>query len=300
MRRTRNGRRGAERRLVGWRGSLAALAAATAAFVVLGASTASAGATLVRVVDTSAWRHPSPDPSGIARIGSTDRYVVVDGEVEETRQWEGANVWFTRASLRPLSSWSTRRFTDEPTDVAMPSRHLAYISDDSGHRIFRVKAGRDGRFGTADDGVSAFSTRTFRCRDPEGVAFSRGTLFIVNGEGRKIFRLQRGRDDRFGTDDDVIHVFSTADLGLREPEGVSAYGGDVFLVSRRERVIVRATRAGALVERYDLSSSGIDHPSGISVSMEGGDLRARVTDRGVDNDTRRGENDGAIYVFTLT
>lgn len=300
MLRIRIGARGATRGRSRRRGSLALIAATAAIITVVGASTASAGATLVRVVDTSVWRHPSPDPSGIARIGSTNRFVVVDGEVDETRHWESANVWVTRGSLRPVTSWSTRRFTNEPTDIAMPSPRLAYISDDSGHRVFRVKAGADGRLGTADDNVSAFSTRTFRCRDPEGIAFARGTLFIVNGEGRKIVRLQRGRDHRFGTEDDRIHVFGTTALGLREPEGVAAFGGDVYLVSRREQVIVRATPAGELVTRYDISSSGIDRPSGITVSMEDGVLQARVTDRGVDNDERRHENDGAIYVYALT
>ena len=99
------------------RASIAVVLAAT--FVVgIDASSAIGGsASLERVVDTSAWHHPSPDPTGIARIGSTNRFAVVDGEVEETELWKRSNVWSTRPTLQPLGSWSATRFTFEPRGV---------------------------------------------------------------------------------------------------------------------------------------------------------------------------------------
>jgi hypothetical protein len=267
--------------------------------VGIGGSPATAGsASLERVVDTSAWHHPSPDPTGIARIGSTNRFVVVDGEVEETALWKRSNVWSTRPTLRPLGSWSATRFTFEPADVAMPSRRLAYLSDDDSDRIIEIKTGPDLAFGTPDDLATGLYTRPLSL-DPEGIAIGEGTLIIADGDAQRVVRLGRGADGVFGTEDDVIHRFSTAPLGLSDPEGIAFVEGNLFIVSRADGVIVQTTRSGAFVDSYDISSSGILHPSGIAVTAEDGALTASVTDRGIDNEART-ENDGRIYVFSLS
>ena len=257
-------------------------------------------ATLVRVIDTTLWRRPSPDPSGISRVGTTSRFVVVDGEVEEIPSlWHHANMWFTRRSLQPLGSVSTRRFSDEPTDISMPSARLAYISDDNKKLIFRVTAGRDHRFGTADDRVTSFSTRRYRCTDPEGIAFAGSTLFIGDGDQNKICRVERGPDRRFGTRDDVLQTFDTVALGVRDPEGVTVMGDELFFIGRRDRLIVRTTWSGDLIATYSMETSGIMNPSGIAVSEQNGALLARVTERGVDNNDDPNENDGRIYIFDI-
>jgi hypothetical protein len=269
--------------------------------LVLGAdgSPATAGsASLERVVETSAWHHPSPDPTGIARIGSTNRFLVVDGEGEESALWKAPNVWRTRPSLEPLASWSSARHTAEPTDVAMPSRRLAYLSDDSNDRIIEIEAGPDLAFGTPDDRATGLYTRPFSL-DPEGIAVGEGTLIIANGDYHRVVRLGRGTDGVFGSEDDVVHRFSTAPLGLSDPEGIAFFESNLFIVSRDESVIVQTTRSGALVDSYDISSSGILHPSGIAVMAKRGTITAWVTDQGIDNDTAR-ENDGRIYVFSLS
>ena len=97
----------------------------------------------------------------------------------------------------------------------------------------------------------------------------------------------------------MVHAFSTKPLRLSDPEGIAFLNGHLFIVSRDDGVIVQTTRTGAFVDRYDISSSGIAHPSGIAVTAEDGAITAWVTDRGVDNDTRT-ENDGRIYVFSLS
>ncbi len=275
-----------------------AVLAATLIVGVDGPSAIAGSASLERVVDTSAWHHPSPDPTGISRIGSMDRFVVVDGEGEESALWKASNFWRTRSTLQPLASWSTVRFTSEPTDVAMPSRRLAYLTDDDSDRIIVIKTGPDLAFGTPDDVASGLYTRPFSL-DPEGIAVGDGTLIIANGDYHRVVRLGRGTDGVFGTEDDVTHGFSTKPLGLSEPEGIAFLDGNLFIVSREDGVIVQTTRKGAFVDRYDISSSGIVHPSGIAVTAEDGALTAWVTDRGIDNDTFR-ENDGRIYVFSLS
>ena len=290
-----------------------ALVLAIASVFATGSQPASAGSpegaaaggrevSLVRVVDTWDWHRPSPDPSGISRIGHTSRFVVVDGEVDETRLWHGANVWFTRRSLRPLEVWSTRMFSSEPTDVAMPTRRLIFLSDDGRRRVFRVRAGRDGDFGTPDDEMTSFSTRSFRSGDPEGLAFGRGTLFIADGDATQVFRVDPGRDGRFGGgvhNDDRVTSFDTRRLGLDEPEGIAYFAGDLFMVSRDNDLIVRTTLDGDIVATYDISFARIKNPSGIAVLRNNASLMAYVTDRGVDNNLQPSENDGMVFAFSL-
>ncbi|HYF11062.1 MAG TPA: hypothetical protein VEC09_02070 [Actinomycetota bacterium] len=263
-----------------------------------GAPAIAGSASLRRIVDTSAWHHPSPEPTGISRVGSTDRFVVVDGEVDETALWQASNVWSVRPTLHPLGSWSSDRYTFEPTDVVMPSRRLVYLSDDDSDRIIAIEAGPDRAFGTQDDLATGHYTRSFSL-DPEGIAVGAGKLFIANGDFQRVVRLLRGTDGVFGTEDDVVRGFSTKPLGLSDPEGIAFFEGNLFIVSRADGVIVQTKRSGAFVDSYDISSSGIVRPSGIAVTAEDGALTAWVTDRGSRNDGRIA-NDGRIYVFSLS
>jgi hypothetical protein len=263
-----------------------------------GSSAMAGSASLRRVVDTSAWHRPSPDPTGISRVGSTDRFVVVDGEVDETAHWKASNVWSIRQALHPLGSWSSDRFTFEPTDIAMPSRRLAYLTDDDSDRIIAVATGPDRAFGTPDDRARGLYTRSFSL-DPEGIAVGAGKLFIANGDFQRVVRLLRGTDGVFGTEDDVVRGFSTKPLGLSDPEGIAFFEGNLFIVSRADGVIVQTRRSGAFVDSYDISLSGIVRPSGIAVRAEDGTLTAWVTDRGSRNGGRIA-NDGRIFVFSLS
>ena len=53
-----------------------------------------------------------------------------------------------------VSSRTLKKFTVEPEDLAMDSRHRAlYVTDDDLDRVFKDKAGKDGVFGTRDDVV---------------------------------------------------------------------------------------------------------------------------------------------------
>lgn len=279
---------------------IASVILATFIIGIDGSSAFAGSASLERVVDTSAWHDPSPDPSGISRVGATNRFVVVDSEVEETTLWKASNVWFTRPTLAPVASWPSVRFTYEPSDVAMPSRRIAYLSDDDSDRIIEIKTGPDLVFGTPDDLARGVYTDWFGSPDPEGIAVGDAGLLIVNGEDQRIVRLDFGTDGRFGTEDDGVHRFSTQAVGLSDPEGIAYLDGNLFIVSRVEGVIVQTTVTGAFVDRYDISSSGIVNPSGIAVTTDDRALTAWVTDRGIDNDTTSTENDGRVFVFSLS
>lgn len=271
--------------------------------LILPAGPAAATPTVDQVIDTSAWRKPSPDPSGIAYLRRADRFLIVDGEVEETPHWRRRNLWLIDADGSVIRAWNSTPYSAEPTDVAVQRRTI-YLTDDDRDRVFRVRRGRDHHLGTRDDEVLSFSTRRFGVRDPEGLAYARGSLFIaegLDGGSPAIYRVSPGRNRRFeGRGDDVIEKYRASDLGLRDPEGIAYADGSLFIVGRgAEHVIVRATLRGELIETIDLRGTGLVHASGIAVVKDGETLVAYVTDRRVDNLADPNENDGQIVVLTL-
>jgi hypothetical protein len=267
----------------------------------------------VRVTPTSGWAEPSPDPMGLAYQRWKGRLVVVDSEVEETGLFAGVNVWFTSPAGQAGRSWATTAFSREPTDVAVRGKRTLFISDDNQDRVFIVRRGPDRRWGTADDVVRSFSTRPFRCRDPEGLEFAGGSLFITDGNDRRVYRVDPGPNRRFDgvppVGDDVVTSFGTGALGLRDPEDL-AYDRDtglLYLISRVDPVIVRTTLTGDLVDQIDLSSLGLVAPAGITLAPGSDDPSAWhvfIADRGIDNDANKGgdpeENDGRLVEFALT
>ena len=289
-------------------------AIAVVAVIVLATSVAATGAATastkaVRVTATSSWSPPSPDPAGIAYVASAGRFVVVDCDVDELALWQGASAWSVAPNGSASSSWSVRTFTSEPSDVASKNPSTLMFSDDSRKRIVTVIRGSDGAWGTSDDVSSAFSTTAFGSNDPEGLALGGGSLFVSDGDGRKVYRLTAGPNKVFDgvapTGDDVLaDTFNTAPLGLSDPEGITfdAATGHLFLVSTLEDVIVEATVRGARVATYDISSANVKNPGGIALapaSNGSGVRHAYVVDRGADNSSTPGENDGRLFEFAL-
>jgi DNA-binding beta-propeller fold protein YncE len=267
-------------------------------------------AVTVRVTRTSAWTPPSPDTGGITYMPAERRLIVTDSEVDETNVWAGKNVWFTTLKGRPIRSFSTARYTKEPTDVAVGKKGLTlYFSDDDLHRIFIVHRGPDRRWGTWDDPVSSFSTLSFGSRDAEGIAFGGRSLFVTDGKvTHLIFRLRPGPNGRFDgappAGDDVVTQFDTGPLGLSVPEGVAFDHAShhLYITGRRSRVILITTVNGALLNRIDISFSGIVYPSGIALapaSDGSSKTHVYVVARGVDNNADPGENDGKLFEFAL-
>ncbi|HUF59499.1 MAG TPA: hypothetical protein VMR89_08480 [Actinomycetota bacterium] len=266
-------------------------------------------ASRVRVTLTSLWVKPSPDPTGLAYHRGQRQLLVVDSEVEETRRWAGANIWRVRLGGRVSRSWSLMRFTREPTDIAFKDRRILFISDDNEDRVFRVQRGPDKIWGTRDDAITSFPTRPFGSRDPEGLEVALGSVWVADGESARIYRVRPGRDGRFNgappVGDDVVTSFDTLGLGLRDPEDLVYDGatGLLYLVSAKDDVIVRTTRAGVLVDTIDLSPFGLIAPAGITLAPGSRDRSVRnvyISDRGIDNGPDPNENDGRIFEFALT
>lgn len=270
-------------------------------------------ASKLRVVRTSRWNRPSPDPVGLAYHRPKGRLIVVDSEVEETPRWARANIWFAKTGGAVTRSWSLARFTIEPADVAFMNRATMFVVDDNKDRVFRLRRGRDETWGTRDDGVRSFSTSAFGSRDPEGLEIARGSLFVTDGNVARVFRILPGPDRVLNgvppAGDDVVRSFGTLPLGLRDPEDLAYHRltGHLYLISRIDDVVVRTNLRGEQVGVIDLSSFGLVNPAGIAFGRGSRNRSAwhlYIADRGIDNDVDNGghpnENDGRIFEFALS
>src|SRR5437867_10227159 len=195
-------------------------------------------ACLVQTVNTSAWSPPSPDPAGITLLPN-GHLLISDSEVEECVNsnppvyWHGVNLFEADRSGTLLATATTYtpppgsctpffgpgpNFTSEPTGLAInPTNGHLFISDDDKKRIFEVDLGPDGKYGTADDTVTSFSTSPLNPAvkvDPEGVAFGEGDLFVVSGGisggggDAAVYQIDPGPNGRFDgvppAGDDVV------------------------------------------------------------------------------------------------
>ena len=281
-----------------------ASAALVLAALIVAPISAQATPQVVTEIDTSSWNRPSPDPSGITYLPGSDRFLVVDSEVDETPHWRRANAWLIDRDGVVQRTLNLTRLTSEPADVDVFGRTVL-ISDDTEDEVLFVRRGRDRRLGTGDDIVRRISTHAWGSTDPEGLVRTRRFLFIADGsESRRaaIYRINAGRDGRFGTSDDRVLHIDARELGLADPEGITYARRSLYIVSRlgRNRGIVRTSLRGELLETYDVAGSGLRRSAGIAVIRgTDGSLEAWVTDRGVDNETDPNENDGKILVFAL-
>jgi hypothetical protein len=267
------------------------------------APAAHAADTFVRhVIRTSQWATPSPDPTGLDFMRN-GQLVVTDSEVDETRLNKGRNVWRITRGGHVKRAMSTYRFTHEPTDVAIDSAHrIWYFATDAGARIFVVRLGPDGRFGTRDDIRRSFSTSDFGSHDPEGLALGGGSLWLSDGSNERIYRIRPGRNGRFGGSDtdDIITSRSLRNLDVNNLEGVEyAPNGHVFVLpgTANADILEINFASGALVRRYDLSAARLRRPSAIAYGPSSVNPARRsfyIADRGVDNGANPNENDGRI------
>jgi DNA-binding beta-propeller fold protein YncE len=262
-------------------------------------------ASVVRKVNTSRWFRPSPDPSGIAYQPASGVMFVVDSEVDETSRFEGSNVWMTDSRMHPMGSWSTMRFTSEPSDITVrPPYRTLLVVDDETHDVDFVRKGRDGVWGTADDIVSSLSTTAYGVEDPEGVAFGRGHLFIADGDGN-VFEIGPNANGfrGGGRASGVVRMLDVSGFGLTDPEGLAydAQDGFVYVIDR-QGLLLRIHPNWRKVEPIDTVEIPWVSPSGITFAPASDDpskMHLYVAARGIDNSVDPGENDGRIFELAL-
>ena len=260
-------------------------------------------ASVVRVTLTSSWPTHSPDPMGLTYNPKTRKLLISDSEVDEIPSlWKGKNLFVAKRGGRLLATGTFKKFTHEPEDLAWDGKDQAlFVTDDDLDRVFRVGRGKDKRLGTRDDVViTVLHTHRFGSFDPEGLAWRGGRkpmLIVSDSTNRRVYKIQRGRDRRFGTRDDIVKSFGTHKYGFTTAEDVAVRGKHLFIVSSRQTFILETTLKGGLVKKIDISGLGIKSASGITFApgTDGGRSRLYLTASGVDNNVNPNENDGRLY-----
>ncbi|MDZ7957338.1 MAG: hypothetical protein RMY34_05445 [Aulosira sp. DedQUE10] len=276
-------------------------------------------AQLVRIIKTSDFLAPSPDPSGIVYINHLGTLFLADGEVDEIPTLlQGKNLFETTLTGTYVDNNLTAiNFTKEATGITYnPLNRFLYISDDDRNRIYQVNPGADGFYSTSDDVVTYFSTHldTITKSDSEDVAFSTrtGNLWVVDGLNAEVFEYTIG-----GT---LVSQFDTASIdtstaagvqGILDPEGIveDPLTGNLFLVGRPLNeagtavyYVFEVTSSGQFVSKIDISAANPNKPAGITIAPNSQDPSKRslyIVDRGLDNDDHPDENDGRIYEISL-
>ena len=261
---------------------------------------------LVRTTDTSVW--PSPDPSGIAFDSLGDRLVVVDGEIEEADMawlWAGYNGYIATRDGSLTGTFNTTAASPinrEPVGAGYdPGRDELYISKDgTNSQIWVYARGSGGAFTTV--------ARHFAIgdRDAEGIAFGGGSMYVSDGAHKRIWTFAPGNDGMVGTGDDPAPTsFDVAALGQSDPEGIEydTATGHLWVVSRNDNPeLLEVTVGGAVVNRFNLAFLNTRSLSGVAMgpaSDGSGTRHLYITDRGVDNATDPGENDGKIHEIAI-
>jgi hypothetical protein len=264
--------------------------------------------TLVQTIQTSQFNPPSPDPAGITYFPATDRLVISDSEVDEMAIFRGVNLWqLTRTGTVTDTGVTFPQVPNakEPTGLGFnPANGTLFVSDDNRDRVFLIRPGTDGRYGTADDQqVGSIDVTTFGVPvDAEGVEFDTrsGHVFIIDGTGREVWRVNPGPNGTFGDGDDVVTHFDVERFGARDPEGIGSVTArdNLLIVDDPSKAVYEVTKSGALVRIIDLSSIGTRNLAGLTLAPGTNDanrLNLWIAARGVDNNADPNENDGKIF-----
>jgi hypothetical protein len=265
-------------------------------------------ATHVQTIATSAFNPGSPDPSGIAYMAASDRLQIADSEVEEQTGagWHNVNLWQLTRSGTVTDTGSTFSYSKEPTGMGFdPATNTLFISDDNNRRIYVVRPGPDGRFGTTDDVRTAVNTGALGSSDTEDPAFdtASGHLFFSDAVQAEIYRVDPV-NGIFGDGNDVVTHFDVGQYGPTDTEGLAynAATDTLFVGDRTSRKIYEVTKNGSLVRIIDAKVGGYTVLSGLTVAPAIDNPARRdiwIVSRGVDNGPNPNENDGKIIEVSI-
>jgi hypothetical protein len=251
------------------------------------------------------WSTKSPDPRGITYDRRTGKLIISDSEVDEGPFWRGRNLFIVRRKGGLIRAGTLKRFTIEPEDVALNDATGAlFVVDDDQDRVFRVRPGRDGKLGTADDRANTvLQTARFGAHHPQGLAFvpKRHMLIVSDSNNSRVYEIRPGRDGRFDTRDDVRRSFGVGKYGFTNVEDVAIRFKSLFMVSSRQDFIVVTGFQGRLVRKIDLSGTGIVAACGATFApgTGGHPRRLYVTDAGVDENVKLNQNDGRLFELAV-
>lgn len=233
---------------------------------------------------------PSPDSAGLTWDPATQRFLLVDSEIDEYRSYAGTNVWSIATDGKVTPQGTTLAWSNEPTGIAVGPAGTVFQSDDEVRAVHVIDVGPDGRFGTGDDRrVRSVDAMLFDDEDPEDVAYdpTRNRLYVLDGGRAEVYLVGAGPDGVIGAGgDDTVTSFDTAAMGIRDPEGVTydQVNDSVLIVDYEDSMAVELGPEGAVLRQLDLSAAGLIHPAGVAWGppVAGRDRTLWVADRGVD------------------
>ncbi|MDP9301240.1 MAG: DNRLRE domain-containing protein [Actinomycetota bacterium] len=267
-------------------------------------------AKLVQKIATSAWNPASPDPSGIVYLPGPDRLEVSDSEVDETTGagYHGVNLWQITRSGTVTGTGTTLAYSKEPTGLGYSAgTNTLFISDDIKKRIWVVKPGSDGRFGTSDDVVTSINAGAYGSNDTEDPEYdpATGHLFFLDGAGTEVYDIDPV-NGVFGDGNDVMKHFDVGKFGPSDWEGLGSdpANGTLLVGARKTKQIFEITKSGSLVRIIDASGiSGLRLISGLAMapaSNGSGQMNYWIVDRAIDNGPNPNENDGKIFEISIS
>jgi len=263
---------------------------------------------LLRMTNMASFSPPSPDPSGLTYLSSSNTLLMSDGEVEETvsgiTHFMGGNLWemtlngtiVRTANISPIPP-TLVSMSDEPTGVTWnPGNGHYYFSDDNEVGVFDLNPGIDGLIGTTDDSWTSFSTIGVGNGDPEGIAYDtwNDKIFVVDGVNNEIYQ--------YTPSGNLLSQFDVQIYGISDPESVefNQVSNTLFILGSN-RIIVETTTAGSLLQTIDVSTSSALAPAGLAYApaSDGSGLKHfYIVDRGVDNNNDPNIIDGKMYEMT--
>jgi hypothetical protein len=153
-------------------------AAVTASFAALSTPQ------VVKIIDTTQWSKPSPDPSGMAFIpgasAGSGTLLMSDSEVDETPFFRPDNLFYLSATGAFDHSDSVQSFCKEATGVVCNTQNgHVFVSDDSKKRVFEIDPNNPNA-----PPLNSFSTSGL-ADDPEDIGYDPTTnhLFLMSGGG---------------------------------------------------------------------------------------------------------------------
>jgi VCBS repeat-containing protein len=266
---------------------------------------------LIRTTDMSKnpFSPPSPDPSGLAYISSSNHLVMDDGEVEETvnriTHFEGTNVWEMTLSGSVVNTANISSvppidvdITNEPTGVAWnpANGHYFFVQDD-GDAVFELDPGADGWI-TSGDSWTSFDL-TGQNGDGEGIAYDswNNRLFVADGVNAEVYE--------YTLSGSLVNHFDVQQYGVADPESVefNPFTGTLFVMSSNNStpVIVETTTSGDLLQTIDISATDARAAAGLAYAPASdglGEQRFYIVDRGIDNNSDPNIIDGKMYELT--
>ena len=272
----------------------------------------------------TAWSTPSPDPTGLTYDGKRKKLLISDSEVDETPLWKGRNLFVTTKAGALKAIRRLTKATVEPEGISWyPRGKSLFVVDDDKNAIFRFGPGRDGKIGTRDDKVKkVVDTLRYDSGDAEGVTWRAhrrkvDMLIWTDATTTKVYELKRGRDRRFGTQDDVMkREFAASQFSdpngrnLNDPNGVyfDRKTGHLFMVDSKKHFVLETTLTGGFVKTIDMPFCRAANPTNpcrgfsdlvFAPGTDGSPHHLYLTDRGVDNNVDPNENDGKLYEVEL-